>query len=607
MSSEATSADSSASSLSDRRGLVHRVGVGGRLSVRSWSDSPKSVRPAYGTRTTAPTAASDSIASRRYDRRTGSPGCSRLERVVGFAVLPHRRASLNRQPHPVPDNSAMRHQRWDPPIGHNLPGRGPVGIVACRRRQRRRPSGRHRPRLRRRRLARRHRARPLARGARAGHQRRSRSCTAAASTARRRSPAGGAGSRSTGSSTRRTCGSTGPTSATPRATSSPTASTSPRSPASGDHHVLAVEVACNDEQGTRGRRNITGLFQHSEAVDRDWNPGGLWRPVLLYDTGPAKLDRLRVLCRDADESRAHVRLYARIDSDAARTVRLRTTADGVTVGETEHPLAAGVNEIEWALDLDRPQLWWPRALGRPAAHRDRRRAARRRRGQRSPVPPHRPARGRLDRLGVLDQRRAAVPEGCQRAAHPAGPGRRRSQGGAPGRRARRRGRASTCCACRRTSPTTSSTAPRTSSASWCCRTSRCSGATPARSGERPCARLGRRSTRSATTPRSCSGAPTTSPSPTPPRSSRRRAAGGSGGSSPTSSRRGTRPSSTAGSSGRSRRPTRRDPPSPTVACSPTSPSSTGPTAICGSGWHRGETGELAELARTRASAGPFHQ
>jgi beta-mannosidase len=131
----------------------------------------------------------------------------------------------------------------------------------------------------------------------------------------------------------------------------------------GDHHVLAVEVACNDEQGTRGRRNITGLFQHSEAVDRDWNPGGLWRPVLLYDTGPAKLDRLRVLCRDADESRAHVRLYASIDSDAARTVRLRTTADGMTVGETEHSLAAGVNEIEWALDLDRPQLWWPRALG----------------------------------------------------------------------------------------------------------------------------------------------------------------------------------------------------------------------------------------------------
>ena len=131
----------------------------------------------------------------------------------------------------------------------------------------------------------------------------------------------------------------------------------------GEDHVLAVEVTCNPERGTSGRRNITGLFQHSEAVDRDWNPGGLWRPVLVYDTGPAKLDRLRVLCRDADETRAHLRLAAIIDSDVARTVRLRTTADGIVVGETEHPLAAGTNEIEWALDVDHPRLWWPHALG----------------------------------------------------------------------------------------------------------------------------------------------------------------------------------------------------------------------------------------------------
>ena len=85
--------------------------------------------------------------------------------------------------------------------------------------------------------------------------------------------------------------------------------------------------------------------------------------MLVYDTGPVKLDRLRVLCRDADETRAHLRLHARLDSDAARTVRVRTTADGVVVGETEHPLAAGTNEIEWSLDVDRPRLWWPRALG----------------------------------------------------------------------------------------------------------------------------------------------------------------------------------------------------------------------------------------------------
>jgi beta-mannosidase len=128
-------------------------------------------------------------------------------------------------------------------------------------------------------------------------------------------------------------------------------------------HVLAVEVACSREHGVSGRRNITGMFQYSEAVDRDWNPGGLWRGVRVHDTGPVRIDRLRVLCRDADETRAHLRLHARLDANAADTVRLRTSADGSVVGETEHTIAAGSNEIEWSLDIQSPRLWWPRALG----------------------------------------------------------------------------------------------------------------------------------------------------------------------------------------------------------------------------------------------------
>ena len=63
-----------------------------------------------------------------------------------------------------------------------------------------------------------------------------------------------------------------------------------------------------------------------------------------------------------------------LDSDVARTVRVRTSADGVVVGETEHPLAAGANEIEWSLDVDRPRLWWPHALGDQPLTDDRRRA-----------------------------------------------------------------------------------------------------------------------------------------------------------------------------------------------------------------------------------------
>jgi beta-mannosidase len=131
----------------------------------------------------------------------------------------------------------------------------------------------------------------------------------------------------------------------------------------GDEHVVAIEVACPPQRSHRGRRTITGVFQHWDGIDLDWNPGGLWRPVHVFDTGPVRVDRFRVLCRDADESRAHVLLSARLDSDGPRAVTLHTTVDGAVVFEHEQRLAAGLNEVNWNLDIGDPQLWWPRTLG----------------------------------------------------------------------------------------------------------------------------------------------------------------------------------------------------------------------------------------------------
>ena len=51
-----------------------------------------------------------------------------------------------------------------------------------------------------------------------------------------------------------------------------------------------------------------------------YNPGGLWRPVRLYDTGPVRIDRLRVLCRDADPAAPTCASPARLDSDAQRPI-----------------------------------------------------------------------------------------------------------------------------------------------------------------------------------------------------------------------------------------------------------------------------------------------
>ena len=131
----------------------------------------------------------------------------------------------------------------------------------------------------------------------------------------------------------------------------------------GEEHVVAIEVACPPQPSHRGRRSITGVFQHWDGIDRTWNPGGIWRPVHVYDTGPVRIDRFRVLCRDADESRAHMLLSARLDSDGSRGVTLLTLVDGVVVADNERRLAAGLNEVNWTLDIGDPQLWWPRALG----------------------------------------------------------------------------------------------------------------------------------------------------------------------------------------------------------------------------------------------------
>lgn len=131
----------------------------------------------------------------------------------------------------------------------------------------------------------------------------------------------------------------------------------------GDEHVVAIEVACPPQRSHKGRRTITGIFQHWDAIDRTWNPGGLWRPVHVYDTGAVRVDRYRVVCRDADETRAHLLLSARLDSDGSRQVTLRTRVDGEVVFEHDRRLAAGLNEVNWNLDIADPALWWPRALG----------------------------------------------------------------------------------------------------------------------------------------------------------------------------------------------------------------------------------------------------
>ena len=132
-------------------------------------------------------------------------------------------------------------------------------------------------------------------------------------------------------------------------------------------HALAVEVTCSAHRPGTPRRNLTGAFQGAAYLDPAWNPGGIWRPVRLSETGPVRIASLRVVCTEADAERAVLSLQAVLDSDRPRRVRLRTEV-GALDHEVDQPLAAGANEVRWTVTIDRPELWWPRALGDAVLH-----------------------------------------------------------------------------------------------------------------------------------------------------------------------------------------------------------------------------------------------
>jgi beta-mannosidase len=128
-------------------------------------------------------------------------------------------------------------------------------------------------------------------------------------------------------------------------------------------HVLAVEVTSPPQRDSSRRRVLTGAFTDPDVVDPFWNPGGLWRPVHVERSGPVRIERLRVLCTEADVLRAQLMITAVLDSDAPRTARVRTTVDGRVEREAEFALARGPNRVEWTFGVDNPPLWWPWSLG----------------------------------------------------------------------------------------------------------------------------------------------------------------------------------------------------------------------------------------------------
>ncbi|MCB0978250.1 MAG: hypothetical protein KDB02_12405, partial [Acidimicrobiales bacterium] len=132
-------------------------------------------------------------------------------------------------------------------------------------------------------------------------------------------------------------------------------------------HLLGIEVTCSPQRDPKAKRNITGVFQHDDSLDPDFNPGGLWRRVSIERTGPVRIRHLRVVCRDANDVRATIAFRAVLDAAEAGEVTLRSSVGETTVEDVRR-LAAGENQVEWQVRIDDPELWWPHALGDQPLH-----------------------------------------------------------------------------------------------------------------------------------------------------------------------------------------------------------------------------------------------
>ncbi|MDY7105685.1 MAG: hypothetical protein S0880_31255 [Actinomycetota bacterium] len=150
--------------------------------------------------------------------------------------------------------------------------------------------------------------------------------------------------------------------------------------ADGTEHTLAVEVTCPAPGSGGTRRALLGILGDPTEVDTAATPGGeprstggIWRPVHLTTSGAVHIDGLRVLCREAAEEHASLHLRAILDAAEAVTadvVITITDPQGAVVAtrEVQHALATGENRLDWTVGVDRPQLWWPHALGDAPLH-----------------------------------------------------------------------------------------------------------------------------------------------------------------------------------------------------------------------------------------------
>lgn len=137
------------------------------------------------------------------------------------------------------------------------------------------------------------------------------------------------------------------------------------------HNRLVVEVECPDEHDKFGKRLITGVFSHWDCIDPLTNPGGIWLPVELIQTGPTRIKQVLLHTERIGEQAAGLRFQASFDAARTAEVTLRWTlapknfAGEVQTFEERRTVTQGEHGLDGGLTVRDPQLWWTHDTGHP--------------------------------------------------------------------------------------------------------------------------------------------------------------------------------------------------------------------------------------------------
>lgn len=137
---------------------------------------------------------------------------------------------------------------------------------------------------------------------------------------------------------------------------------------------LVLEIRCPEEHNKSGKTLITGVFSHWDSLDATTNPGGVWLPIELIHTGPARIAHTLLHTTHITDAHADLRFRIGCDTPVATDAVVewrvvpKNFAGKIHTLQSKLTLAAGRHEASGRLRIPDPVLWWTHDLGFPALY-----------------------------------------------------------------------------------------------------------------------------------------------------------------------------------------------------------------------------------------------